>query len=81
MTNDVEVARPRSRLLWTAAGILLGMPRCAVLWCDSQRMTLSRLDVVVDANADERFDNTLNASSPTTALRQVHRECGQHARY
>ncbi len=43
----------------------------------SRRTTLSRFGVVVDSNANERFDNTLNASSPTTALRQVHRECGQ----
>jgi hypothetical protein len=40
-------------------------------------MTLRQFGVVVDNNADERFDITLNASSPTTALRQVHRECGQ----
>lgn len=31
--------------------------------------------MVVDANADERFNNTLNASCPTAALRQVRREC------
>jgi hypothetical protein len=42
----------------------------------SRRKTLRRLDVVVDSNTDERFDNTLNASPATTALRRVQRECG-----
>jgi hypothetical protein len=53
------------------------MPRCPELGGVFPRMTLSQLDVVVDSNADERFENTLNASSPTAAPRQVRRECRQ----